>query len=383
MNQKRKSENGASLKKRGLKQWLIYMVICAVFEVLLEALIAHLGISIKPFINHLFSGFTIIGIFGLIASIVTDEDKRKIWNSLHRRQNETFWECVFLRLALFKRHVGKNWLITFALAAIFFLCVPAYAAEAGLSRNIAIHLFKIEVPKSGEPTAQEPEPESSQPLNEHSEEDEDPAKGSLAMRLIFTTQIPYTLSDTEVDMIYFLSGEYAITDWDDEGAVYACVNGFVGSLRAQHLDPSFTEEDADPNTKNTLSYASGDEANMKADSHPTSKMLEDITDRRVEVYNVYPLYPLARLIRENFGMYGDAYKLQDKSKSCAAIAYGKSIAYGFDTLRYDVSDNTLKTNLSILVERYTKLSSVLDKETFQHKAALALADALQKLSDGI
>ena len=222
-------------------------------------------------------------------------------------------------------------------------------------------------------------------MNEHSEEDEEPepAKGSLAMRLIFTTQMPYTLSDAEVDMIYFLSGEYAITDWDDEGAVYACVNGFVGSLRTQHLDPSFTEEDADSNAKNKLSYASGDETNMKADSRPTSKMLEDITDRRVEVYNVYPLYPLARLIRENFGMYGDTYKLQDKSKSCAAVAYGKSIVYGFDTLRYDVSGNALKTNLNILVERYTKLSSVLDKETLQHKAALTLADALQKLSDGI
>ena len=53
LNKKGKRENGASLKKRGLKQWLIYMVICVAFDVLLEVLIAHLGISIKPFIDSL------------------------------------------------------------------------------------------------------------------------------------------------------------------------------------------------------------------------------------------------------------------------------------------------------------------------------------------
>lgn len=195
------------------------------------------------------------------------------------------------------------------------------------------------------------------------------------------TILPYTVSEKDRDQIFFRTGKYAIIDWSDEEHIRTKVEAFVYEQRKLRRDPQY-----DKNKENLQGYltdisnASGEEDNiLNKDDFPTSSQLENIIDKRIEVYNDLPFYVLATLIRENFCMWGDAICWQSGSLKDASILFMNSISYGFEALQYDVDEAVHITDLQKLSERYRKLGNSLPTGSDEQQYAFYLSKAFNNL----
>lgn len=350
-------------------------------------------------------GSLIISVLSIIFSYGIDTKKI----DFQRPDHTPFWPHLKkIKSKLFKRYITHNALAGIFLTVAAYLIIPAGAVRLETGPKI-LHWFTTptvveernapseeqekesasdssqpEENREGLSEADETVPENTKPENQETEQQQEP---SLAYRLVLDEEEPEAVSSEERLELYFLAKPYQVTDWDSQAAVEAAVRKFIRDRWQLQRPPKFQENERSSSANQIISDASALEKEIK-----TAEDLRVVRDMRIGVYLGNPedpeaeeelIYTLAKLIRENYCHYGDAYAFQKVSFSCACTNYEHSILWGFRTLEYDVTMKALYSNLMILVERYDKIVLVTDQESVEHIYASKLSEAFQTAADEV
>lgn len=285
--------------------------------------------------------------------------------------------------------------LLFACFAAFSLAVPAYAAKQQWCSR-AFHWIitprdkdtgGTSSPSSPDDGKKSPEPDPSKGEDTPSDDSGktgDDVNGSLSKlidpeALLLNTEGPENLTEDENNEIFFLAGPYQIQNWDAE-SVKAVIHKFVQDKLAIQSPPNYSMTGIPQPVRDSIAKASAMES-----SATTASELEEIIHIRVNAYgkkeerkvekNTH--YLLAKLVRENYGVFGDAYRLQNASKEAALTLYGRSVIWGFKTLNYDVPAEDYYNNLKIIAERYEKISMVVPADDCRFFYSGQLRDAFE------
>ena len=199
-----------------------------------------------------------------------------------------------------------------------------------------------------------------------------------AKDLLLNAEKPNELTSKEYDQIFFSSGEYVIEDWTLESNVQNMVHSFVEDKLAIKSSPNYEMTGLSQTVLNSVASASDKEAETK-----TATQLVEVINIRINAYGepeegkkeVNTSYLLAKLLRENYGTYGDAYNFQEASDTAAYILYGRSIIWGFKTLNYASGTDKFIKDLEIIAERYEKITEVVPANSSEFLYAGLLRDA--------
>ena len=401
--QKRSAPKKGRAKSRSLWRYVhvIYILLFFIFWYWLEHYAAKTGKSpLWDLLSHEFFPFIsfIITLVCTCLSPLSDKKRKEFFARITRPNRMDPWQHVFiLAKAVWKRYFKQNTLLFIVSRILLILYVPAFAANQGLAYKMLDPLSAGVSPV--ETTLDETLAEISLPVSETSEtgstttEENEPAPkeepfpsvsekelGPLDERLILQSEMPYDISEGELDQIFFRTGEHAITNWSDQDHVQATMENFVLDRHKLRRNPN-----PDESIENAREYlddadnASREEALMLDSERPTSNQLQYVIDTRVVVYDSLPFYDLAILTRESFCMWGDAIRSQNGSPEDATTLFAKSILYGFEVLQYDKTTATLSDNLRILSERYEKLAYSLPPDSDERQHAFSLAEIFQIL----
>lgn len=294
-----------------------------------------------------------------------------------------------------KKYILRNTPLLIGLLAAFTLVTPTYAAKEQWNSRV-FHWFAIPHDKNADSTPAPPPPgagaappdNTTSPKNDErpdggsSEEDNDTGKTSSQLidpkTLLLNTEDPESLTEEQYNELFFLD---QIHDWDSEQDVKAAVHTFVQNKFAIQSSPNYSMVGISQSVQNSIATASDMEA-----CATTSANLEEIINIRKNAYGKKEKgeeekntsYLLARLLRENFGVFGDAYRLQSASKEAAFTLYGNSVIWGFKTLNYDIPTKTYYDNLKIIEERYEKITMVVPANDCRFRYAGQLRDAFEE-----
>lgn len=401
------------------KGWIIYGIALLIWWLILEFIRFRFHKELWPIIPK--TGGLILSGGGIFLAAVVDyltdkADKKRF----HRPQNMDFWSHVAQLGGTLRRNVLQNTLVGIIIAVTIFVSAPAYAVHQGyfptMLRGIAAawHLVWTPPPEnagSSQEQTEEPAPNVSQPEPEADTKIQPPPKktekspktsepdtkeeGKLfnPKELELDGEVPESVSSEDYQLIYLLAEPYLITDWDSQDVVNETVRNLIRDQRQHKLPPRFQENERTPEANQRIAEASELEKSMK-----TAWELRGVIDMREYVYLGDPgdpenpetpefeaeeVYSVAKLVREDYCIYGDAYALQNVSRAYARTFYEWSIRWGFRTLEYDVTTVTLHSNLMILVERYDKIVLVTDQESVEHIYASKLSEAFQTAADEV
>ncbi len=397
------------------KGWVKYGIVCLIWWMVLEFIHFRFGIELWPAIPKVAGSIVSGGVAVLVAILdyLTDPAEKK---GFHRPKNMDFWTHAS---KIVKRNFFQNTLVGMILAFTFFIAAPAYAVHQGyfptVLRGIAAAWHWVWTPSpenagSSQEQTEGPAPDVSQPepeadteiqpppqktekvpkTSEPDTKKEPPQEESELLKpeeLELDREVPEAVSSEDYQLIYLLSGPYLITDWDSQDMVDEAVRNLIRDQWQHQLPPRFQENERTPEANRKIYEASDLEKSMK-----TAWELRGVKDLREDVYLGDPedpeskgeeIYSVAKLIRENYCFYGDAYALQNVSRAYARTFYEWSIRWGFRTLEYDVTTVTLHSNLMILVERYDKIVLVTDQESVEHIYASKLSEAFQTAADEV
>lgn len=323
-------------------------------------------------------GAFLFAVFGVVGSGCGALLRDKNRFSVIRPEGMPFWQhAVKLVKGFLHRYLLHNTLAGLCLLLLIMTVFPAYAAQQQLFARIAQAVASPSAPSSAvqEKTAsQEKDPPprdypASVPPQETPPEREE---GALADRLILNTTSPFYLTEEERSRIFFLSGSYEVENWDSQWEIFQCVSRFVADCRSCRRPPNYDEADTPQDVQDLIALASQIEREMA-----TSADLEQVIDLRTHVYlhRDDPGYPLAKLLRENFGLYGEACARQGKPVRQAQDLYGESLVWGMAALEYDVAEKVFCQDLRVMEERYMKIVLVTPEDSFTHHYALSLSHA--------
>lgn len=383
------------------KKWKIFCLVALALWPVEEFIKFKWGKELWPFLPNIRTFMLGLATFIGVIDYFTDTEKV----SVIRPPDMDFWTHGLLLCKQLKRNFLQNTLVGLILAGLFLLVVPAAAVHYELWPTLvhwATTPYKeaatsSEVPppdSSGQAAPEDPElpaPQDSgdtpsSKLEEPESEEPEPPPPSLARRLKLDDTPPEEVSDEEYQRIFFLQEPYLIQDWDSQEAVTEIVRKFVQDQRQKQLPPRSSIDEISTKAQDPISRASNQEASMT-----TAEELRNVITLREYVYLYLedpeepekkgePIYSVAKLIRENYCLYGDAYALQNKSYSYACQFYEWSILWGFRTLEYDVTEDALYKNLDILVERYDKIAGATDDST-EYMYADKLSAAFRQIAD--
>lgn len=197
----------------------------------------------------------------------------------------------------------------------------------------------------------------------------------LAYRLIIDPVLERTISTTTYQQVFFLSGEFAISDWDSAEVIQEQVRARIGMLVANQKDPNYYGADTPQSAKDDIAKASELEQAIVS-----SEDLQVVIGLRLDAYDAYPGYRLAKLLRENYALWGDAYHFQGYSKNSAIFYYVESIEWGYETITYQTAAKNLAQNLAIIAERYLKIAQAAPQDSAMHLYARELGNAFLQIS---
>lgn len=405
----------SNLEKR--KKQILICVKCMIgfffSTIFQETLAYHFGVSFWPLLSKYIP--IIIAIFiggGGCLALFPDKNREAFLQAITCTAGVTFGEHALYLMKRAYIHIKRNTLIVLILFGALLIYFPAYAASEGTGRmifDIAERTMDCVIPR--EPTLDEEEegeekekeekdtnssspslslsdennsleqPKTNQPdVDDSLPKQKKRTMEELAKCMDLSEDMKYVISTEELSQIFFLDGDYAVEDWNDEAEILLKVWEFVEDKQSKRWDCDF-QENTPQFLLNDVSNASQLETELLYEESPTATKLCRVIDFRIEVYNPCKVYILTRLIREDFCCYADAYRWKGKSKDAAAILYEQSILWGFEALQYKSDTSKFQEDLQKLDERYLKLSSVLVQEEPEYQYALALAKAFKTLAN--
>ena len=218
------------------------------------------------------------------------------------------------------------------------------------------------------------------PETDDEEELTESSKLISAKDLLLDAEKPEVLTSKEYDQIFFCCDEYRIENWTSESCLQEKVHAFVEDKLAIQSSPNYDMVGIPQSVQDSIASASTTEATMK-----TAIELVGIINIRKNAYEepeegeeeVDTSYLLAKLLRENYGFYGDAFHFQEASDSAAYTLYGRSITWGFKTLNYASEREEFCKALEIIAERYEKITEVVSANSQEFPYAGLLRDAFE------
>lgn len=178
-----------------------------------------------------------------------------------------------------------------------------------------------------------------------------------------------SLKPNEIEEIYFITGQYMFENYGDKRDVFYCINGDLQILLSEKKMDQYTNI-APSEIDARISQASRVESMLK-----TSEQLDEIIECRKSVYEQYPMYTLAKLIAENYALFGLAYQQNEGNITTIEYYYGQAILWYREALRYCPTNEGIKQLLYFLAIRYHDLASCLPQGSDIQQRATALANA--------
>lgn len=225
--------------------------------------------------------------------------------------------------------------------------------------------------------------QDSNPTGTNSQEElSETVKRISARDLLLDAEKPAALTSEEYNQIFFSSDDssdnHIIKDWTSKNSVEEAVHNFVEDKLTIQSSPNYDMAGISQSVRDSIALASKKEANTK-----TATELIKVINIRKNAYGepekgkkeVDTNYSLAKLVRESYGYYGDAFNFQEASDSAAYALYGRSIIWGFKTLNYASGTDNFIKDLEIIAERYEKITEVVSADTSEFLYAGLLRDA--------
>ena len=163
------------------------------------------------------------------------------------------------------------------------------------------------------------------------------------------------LSEKDRNKVFFLSGKYAVQNWDDEEEIISKVRNFVWdkvSLQSENIfDKPALEGGADEATRGKIARISEEEQTIEWFSQREENMYE-----RQDIYSQTPKGSLASLISNDEHFLALVLYRYDGNKNSILYYYSKSIEYRMERISYkDISMDHIKAELEWTSARYADI----------------------------
>lgn len=256
--------------------------------------------------------------------------------------------------------------------------VAESAEEAG-----SPELKEIEETKDTEgakENVQKHETESENPIEPSVKADDLSSTDTLADKICFESgelMMEWALSEEEYNQIFFVTGEFAIQDWNNPVHIKDQLEAFVDSLQAEGLCNVFDNKEcgAPSYIQSEIVKASEEEEKIKS----LSGQMEIIRIRE-EAFASYPKYSLAKLTAEGYHACAQAFTKHGGNVETIRCFTGQSILWRFQGMKFvDISNGILKINLNSACARYKELSDTYPEWSEERKHALAIAAGFEEL----
>lgn len=187
----------------------------------------------------------------------------------------------------------------------------------------------------------------------------------------------FYLDKESYDDVYF-EGKYKINDWDDKRKIGEAVEEKVKVLVSQNQENKFDVKEGGPpeQLQNSIYKASLEEENTK-----DLKGRKDILAIRIEAYQSYPKYSLAKMIAEGYNLFGLVYCWQCKNFLMAKYYFEMSIVWLEKALTFkDNSDDINKELLICIAQRYKDIAYVCSDDQIESFYSLYLSEAYEEIA---
>lgn len=184
------------------------------------------------------------------------------------------------------------------------------------------------------------------------------------------------LSEEERDLLYFQSGPYAVSDYDDSSALAAAVWEKIQVLRAEKAQNIF-DDNAPEDVKTSV-------ANMKTDyaQMTSSRELDDTINTRMTAFEEYPKYGLAWGLTNDFQEYGDRYYEAGGYFETVEYYYGQSISWAWTTLTFESANSyQVRDILHYISMRYHDIADAAPDRSWVQQQATALYQAFKSIEN--
>lgn len=372
------SDAGKGRKKFSRKfkrNWLLLAAVLLLGSFILEYLSTRFGVS-----------FVLVPLVGSLAGILSSFIRACLTKQDKEDKKPSGEDGVAERILIgLGNVVGRIYrdTVTLAVCAVALMVLAmslmaachavGWAGEWGRSALDYINPAKIETPEPS--AAPEPEEQPSQtdpPVAVNPVEREEkptPAPMPTAYLTLLDPGRADRLPDKEKKALYFQSGAYTVEDWEDAAAVEGVVYAHVCALYEQQRENLF-DRYAPQYVQDEVSQISALEARMS-----NSGELDEIIDFRTSTYVDYPMYRLAKLLAENYSLYGLAYDVNHGDTGTVEYYYGAAVSWYNEGLSYRTDDKTVRELLRHIGDRYHDLAAYLPRDSEYQQYAAKLAQA--------
>lgn len=163
----------------------------------------------------------------------------------------------------------------------------------------------------------------------------------------------YNLSEEECGIVFFLQGDYAIENWDDQDEINSKVLQLIDDARKAGFINKF-DDFAPQDKKDEIDKASKDEVSAEQFS-----IVKSINTTRSDIYTTYPKKSIANLIANGNQRLALILAYNGGQQATVLYYYSQSIIWEIEFLRYsDSANSTIKDHLTKIAQRYEDISLV-------------------------
>lgn len=189
------------------------------------------------------------------------------------------------------------------------------------------------------------------------------------------------ISEEDFDRLFYLEGEYKITDWKDQDEinqkVFQKVKKELSKKRENVFDKSEEDGGAPERICNIISTISDTEANVKKFSEKMNNL-----DEREHAYAKYPKESLAILIANDYQDVSLVFYYNGGSSDSILYYYAQSIKYQHETLSFDgLLSRDIKNTVSKILSSYKDLEIMYSDSDIISYYARKLKIAYQFVED--
>ncbi|MBD5523918.1 MAG: hypothetical protein HDR04_05790 [Lachnospiraceae bacterium] len=164
------------------------------------------------------------------------------------------------------------------------------------------------------------------------------------------------LSDEECGTVFFLQGDYAVENWDDQDEINSKVLQMVDDARQAGYINKF-DDYAPQKKKDEIDKASKDEVSAEQFS-----IVKRINTTRSDIYTAYPKKSIANLIANGNQRLALILTYNDGQQVTILYYYSQSIIWEIEFLRYsELANSTVKDHLTKMAKRYGDINLVCSK----------------------
>lgn len=383
-----------SIEGRAIK-WLYRILLVVVFTGIIE----YLTFYFEKDVSYILITVAFVPFVGGLVKFILDNSCEKeldasgVNRTRHPKKSDRCCEVTAMVFVYglykgFLRKLVRSGAYSLLVVAIIYLAIPAVSAHFQICGRIVHAISAIEYHAPEEEDSEDsfeiddtqislPDDYDEDVHNdskedyEQLEEIQDSSEGFLEDPNRF-----YQLENSELDQLYFYTGEFAITNWDNDDEIVETMSKFVKSLRGQKRKNLF-DTNAPQFLQDEVNQASILEENMTS-----SAELDSVIDIRIDAWDAYPKRTFAKLLAFNHQRYALEYTAVNGCYETIEFYYAQSIFWLFESLTFEGnSEYTVKQTLSAIKMRYHDIAESAPDNSHSKNHAMALYRAFQCLEN--